>query len=36
MKRKTIGKLFIDVFEAERKKKIGGAEFLAQGTLYLM
>jgi GMP synthase (glutamine-hydrolysing) len=32
-KRKIIGKLFIDVFEAEAKK-IGGAEFLAQGTLY--
>ncbi|MGB9000143.1 MAG: glutamine-hydrolyzing GMP synthase [Pseudolabrys sp.] len=32
-KRKTIGRLFIDVFEAEAKK-IGGAEFLAQGTLY--
>jgi GMP synthase (glutamine-hydrolysing) len=32
-KRKTIGKLFIEVFEAEAKK-IGGAEFLAQGTLY--
>ncbi len=32
-KRKTIGKLFIDVFEAEAKK-IGGARFLAQGTLY--
>jgi GMP synthase (glutamine-hydrolysing) len=32
-KRKTIGKLFIDVFEIEAKK-IGGAEFLAQGTLY--
>ncbi|HML06676.1 MAG TPA: glutamine-hydrolyzing GMP synthase [Xanthobacteraceae bacterium] len=32
-KRKKIGKLFIDVFEAEAKK-IGGAEFLAQGTLY--
>ncbi len=32
-KRKTIGKLFIDVFEAEATK-IGGAEFLAQGTLY--
>jgi GMP synthase (glutamine-hydrolysing) len=32
-KRKTIGKLFIDVFETEAKK-IGGAEFLAQGTLY--
>ncbi len=33
VKRKTIGKLFIDVFEAEAKK-IGGAQFLAQGTLY--
>ncbi len=37
-KRKIIGKLFIDVFEAEAKKiaKDGGgpAEFLAQGTLY--
>jgi len=33
VKRKTIGKLFIDVFETEAKK-IGGAEFLAQGTLY--
>ncbi|AVT81099.1 GMP synthetase [Rhodopseudomonas palustris] len=32
-KRKTIGKLFIDVFEAEAKK-VGGADFLAQGTLY--
>ncbi|MCK9917860.1 glutamine-hydrolyzing GMP synthase [Microbacteriaceae bacterium K1510] len=32
-KRKIIGKLFIDVFEAEAKK-IGGAAFLAQGTLY--
>jgi GMP synthase (glutamine-hydrolysing) len=32
-KRKTIGRLFIDVFEAEAKK-IGGAAFLAQGTLY--
>ena len=32
-KRKIIGKTFIDVFEAEAKK-IGGAEFLAQGTLY--
>lgn len=32
-KRKTIGKLFIDVFEAEALK-IGGAQFLAQGTLY--
>ncbi len=32
-KRKTIGGLFIDVFDAEAKK-LGGAEFLAQGTLY--
>jgi len=32
-KRKTIGKLFIDVFEAEADK-LGGADFLAQGTLY--
>ena len=32
-KRKTIGGLFIDVFEAEARK-IGGAQFLAQGTLY--
>ncbi|WP_150287079.1 glutamine-hydrolyzing GMP synthase [Rhabdaerophilum calidifontis] len=32
-KRKTIGKLFIDVFEAEARK-VGGAAFLAQGTLY--
>ena len=32
-KRKIIGKLFIDVFEAEAKK-LGGADFLAQGTLY--
>ena len=32
-KRKIIGKLFIDVFDAEAKK-IGGAEFLAHGTLY--
>ena len=37
-KRKTIGKLFIDVFEQEAKKIAsegkGLAEFLAQGTLY--
>jgi GMP synthase (glutamine-hydrolysing) len=37
-KRKTIGKLFIDVFEAEAKKLASdgkeAAEFLAQGTLY--
>jgi GMP synthase (glutamine-hydrolysing) len=32
-KRKAIGKLFIDVFE-EEATKIGGADFLAQGTLY--
>jgi GMP synthase (glutamine-hydrolysing) len=37
-KRKTIGRLFIDVFEAEAKKIAnkgeGPAEYLAQGTLY--
>jgi len=32
-KRKIIGAAFIDVFEAEANK-IGGADFLAQGTLY--
>ncbi len=32
-KRKTIGRLFIEVFESEAKK-LGGADFLAQGTLY--
>ena len=32
-KRKIIGRLFIEVFE-EEAKKIGGADFLAQGTLY--
>ena len=32
-KRKFIGAEFINVFEAEAKK-IGGADFLAQGTLY--
>ena len=32
-KRKIIGKLFIDVFEAE-SKKIEGAKWLAQGTIY--
>ena len=32
-KRKTIGKIFIDVFDREANK-IEGAEFLAQGTLY--
>ena len=32
-KRKLIGGLFIDVFE-EEAKKIGDAQFLAQGTLY--
>ena len=38
LKRKTIGKLFIDVFEDEARKIAkdgqGPAEFLAQGTLY--
>ncbi len=32
-KRKIIGGLFIDVFD-EEASKIGGADFLAQGTLY--
>ena len=32
-KRKTIGATFIDVFD-EEAHKIGGVEFLAQGTLY--
>jgi GMP synthase (glutamine-hydrolysing) len=32
-KRKIIGKVFMEVFEAEAKK-IKGAQFLAQGTLY--
>ncbi len=32
-KRKIIGRLFIEVFE-EEAEKIGGAGFLAQGTLY--
>ena len=33
VKRKTIGRLFIEVFE-KHAKSIGGANFLAQGTLY--
>jgi GMP synthase (glutamine-hydrolysing) len=33
VKRKTIGKLFIDVFDLHAHE-VGGAEFLAQGTLY--
>ena len=32
-KRRTIGRLFVEVFEAEAAG-LGGAEFLAQGTLY--
>ncbi len=32
-KRKIIGRLFIEVFEDEQNK-LGGADFLAQGTLY--
>jgi GMP synthase (glutamine-hydrolysing) len=32
-KRKTIGRLFIDIFEREARS-IGGADFLGQGTLY--
>jgi GMP synthase (glutamine-hydrolysing) len=33
VKRKTIGRLFIEVFD-KHAKAIGGADFLAQGTLY--
>src|SRR5487761_935630 len=33
LKRKTIGRLFIEVFEQEAAK-LGGADYLAQGTLY--
>lgn len=33
VKRKTIGRLFIEVFQ-KHAAEIGGAEFLAQGTLY--
>ena len=33
IKRKTIGRLFIDVFQ-KHANEIAGAEFLAQGTLY--
>ncbi|NCT41201.1 MAG: glutamine-hydrolyzing GMP synthase [Alphaproteobacteria bacterium] len=33
MKRKIIGGMFIDVFD-NCKKRVGGADFLAQGTLY--
>ncbi|MCB2053155.1 MAG: glutamine-hydrolyzing GMP synthase, partial [Geminicoccaceae bacterium] len=33
VKRKIIGRTFIDVFDAEAAK-LGGADFLAQGTLY--
>ncbi len=32
-KRKTIGRLFIDVFD-KHAREVGGAKFLAQGTLY--
>ncbi|HVY19473.1 MAG TPA: glutamine-hydrolyzing GMP synthase [Bauldia sp.] len=32
-KRKIIGRLFVETFEAEANK-VGGADFLAQGTLY--
>ncbi len=32
-KRKTIGRVFIEVFD-EEAAKLGGADFLAQGTLY--
>jgi GMP synthase (glutamine-hydrolysing) len=33
LKRKTVGRLFIDVFD-EEAQKLGGAQWLAQGTLY--
>ncbi len=33
VKRKTIGRLFIDVFQ-KHAASVGGAQFLAQGTLY--
>ncbi|MEZ5886551.1 MAG: glutamine-hydrolyzing GMP synthase [Paracoccaceae bacterium] len=33
VKRKTIGRLFIDVFQ-KHANEVGGAKFLAQGTLY--
>lgn len=33
IKRKTIGRLFIDVFQ-KHAAEVGGAKFLAQGTLY--
>ncbi|MBK5945036.1 GMP synthase (glutamine-hydrolyzing) [Rhodobacter veldkampii DSM 11550] len=33
IKRKTIGRLFIDVFQ-KHAHEVGGAKFLAQGTLY--
>ena len=33
VKRKTIGRLFVEVFE-KHAREAGGAEFLAQGTLY--
>ncbi|MDR7125268.1 glutamine-hydrolyzing GMP synthase [Pseudotabrizicola sp. 4114] len=33
IKRKTIGRLFIDVFQ-KHATEVGGAKFLAQGTLY--
>jgi GMP synthase (glutamine-hydrolysing) len=33
VKRKTIGRLFIEVFE-EEATRLGGADYLAQGTLY--
>jgi GMP synthase (glutamine-hydrolysing) len=33
VKRKTIGRIFIEVFE-EEARRVGGAKFLVQGTLY--
>ena len=33
-KRKTIGRVFIEVFEEKARETVGGAQWLAQGTLY--
>jgi GMP synthase (glutamine-hydrolysing) len=33
-KRKTIGRVFIEVFEEQARETTGGAQWLAQGTLY--
>ena len=34
MKRKIIGRIFIEIFQEEAQKLPGGADFLLQGTLY--